>query len=307
MTTTAYPFVTADVFTDRVFGGNPLAVFPEARGLDAARMQRIAREFNLSETVFVLPPEDPRHTRRLRIFTPNTELPFAGHPTVGTAHVLTAVGAVPLTGPVTEIVFEEGVGPVPVTVRSRDGAPVFASLSAAQAPEFGPSPPPAAQVAAMLSLTPADLVSDLPPAAVSCGVPFLFVAVRSRAAVAGARLRRDLWEATLAGSWAPSVFVFAFETESAEADVHARMFAPALGVEEDPATGAAAVALAGLLGSHDPAADATLRWVVEQGVEMGRPSRLEVEADKAAGAVVATRVGGQTVLVSRGEMEVPSA
>src|SRR5215218_8695825 len=123
-----YRFLTADVFTDRPFGGNPLAVFPDGQGLSDDTMQRVARELSLSETVFVLPPDDPGHTRRLRIFTPAVELPFAGHPTVGTAIALAAIGEIPLIGDETRIVFEEGVGPVPVTIRAEGGAPVFAQL-----------------------------------------------------------------------------------------------------------------------------------------------------------------------------------
>ena len=133
-------YLTADVFTDRPFGGNPLAVFPDARGISPERMQQVARELNLSETVFVLPPEDPGHTRRLRIFTPGVELPFAGHPTVGTALILAWLGEIPFTGEETRIVFEEGVGPVPVTIRAAEGKAVFAQLSAAQLPEFGAAP-----------------------------------------------------------------------------------------------------------------------------------------------------------------------
>jgi trans-2,3-dihydro-3-hydroxyanthranilate isomerase len=138
-----YRFVIADVFTDQPFGGNPLAVLPDARGLDDALMQKIAREFNLSETVFVLPPEAPAHTRRLRIFTPATEVPFAGHPTVGTALVLARLGEVPLQGATTRIVFEEGAGPVPVTITAAHGQAAFAQLSAPQAPELLAGRPPA--------------------------------------------------------------------------------------------------------------------------------------------------------------------
>src|SRR5215212_1868365 len=133
-----YRFYTADVFTNRPFGGNPLAVLPAAQGLTPAQMQQIAREFNLSETVFVLPPENPRHTCRLRIFTPGGELPFAGHPTVGAAYVLALIGDIALVGEATPVVFEEGVGPVAVTIRARDGRPVFAQLTVARLPEWGP-------------------------------------------------------------------------------------------------------------------------------------------------------------------------
>src|SRR5687768_12373850 len=139
----SFQFVIVDVFTSERFGGNQLAVFPDARDLSPELMPRIAREFNFSETTFVLPPADPKHTRRVRIFTPSSELPFAGHPTVGTAYVLGSLGYIALTGNETRIVFEEGVGPVPVRIRSTDGKPGFAQLSVAKLPEFGPLPPPA--------------------------------------------------------------------------------------------------------------------------------------------------------------------
>lgn len=299
----AYRFVTADVFTDRPFGGNPLAVVPDGRGLSERQMQLVASEFNLSETVFVLPPDRPEHTRRLRIFTPAMELPFAGHPTVGTAHVLAAGGEIPLTGPETDIVFEEGVGPVSVRIRAAEGRPVFARLTVARPPVRSPLAASAARLAAVLSLNPGDVSEE--PQAWSCGVPFTFVAVTGLEAVRRARLRRDVWEAELAASEAPSVFVFSRETERAGSHVHARMFAPGMGVGEDPATGAAAAALAGYLGSREPDSGGTLQWTVEQGFEMGRPSILDVEADRRDGAVVAVRVGGASVLISRGEMEIP--
>jgi trans-2,3-dihydro-3-hydroxyanthranilate isomerase len=300
-----YRFYTADVFTDRPFGGNQLAVFPDARGLDSARMQAIAREFNFSETTFVLPPEDEKHTRRVRIFTPGAEIPFAGHPTVGTAHVLAAVGEIPLAGDTTRIVLEEKVGPVQVAIRAERGIPVFAQLSVAKLPEVGPPPPAPERLAAMLSLDPDDLVGgDMPPEAVSCGLPYLFIPLRSRDAVGRARLRLELWEETLRDYWTDDVFVFALDPEREGSDVRARMFAPGFGVPEDPATGSACVALGGYLAMRHPQPDGTLRWIVEQGFEMGRPSILEVEVDKRGGVITAVRVGGSTVLVCEGQMDV---
>lgn len=297
-------YVTCDVFTERRFGGNQLAVFPDARDIAPALMPRIAREFNYSETTFVLPPADPRHTARVRIFTPGGELQFAGHPTVGTAHVLASAGAVSITGAETRIVFEEGVGAVPVTIRSEHGRPVFAQLTAAKLPELGPTPPPAETLAAMLSLGRTDVLDgEMAPQALSCGTPFLFVPLRDRAAVAKARIRLDLWESALGGYLTDKVFVFALDGERPGSDVRARMFAPGIGVPEDPATGSACVALGGYLGSRDPRFDGTLRWVVEQGFEMGRPSMLEVEVDKQKGRITAARVGGRTVLVCDGVME----
>lgn len=297
-------YLTCDVFTDRRFGGNQLAVFPDARGIDPALMPVIAREFNFSETTFVLPPDDPAHTRRVRIFTPGGELPFAGHPTVGTAHVLAAIGEIPLSGAETRIVFEEGVGPVPVVIRAESGRPTFAQLSVAQLPQVGPPPPDPATLAAMLSLAPGDLAgATMPSESVSCGTPFLFVPLRDRDAVARARVRTDLWERALAGYWTDMVMVFAMGGERPGSDIRARMFAPGISVPEDPATGSAVVGLGGYLASRDARRDGTLRWRVEQGFEMGRPSILDLEVDKRAGAITAVRVGGGTVMVCEGSME----
>lgn len=301
-----YQFFTADVFTDRAFGGNPLAVFSDGQGLTDALMQRVARELNLSETVFVLPPDDPANTRRLRIFTPATELPFAGHPTVGTAFVLAMIGEIPLETEVTEIVFEEGVGPVPVAIRGAQGQPQFSQLSVARLPEFGSETPPIEDLASTLSLSPDDILTgEEGPQVVSCGVPFLFVPLRNRAALGRARMHRGLWETHLAQSAGPQVFLFCHDPELPGSNIRARMFAPAMGIEEDPATGAGASALAGYLAARDAAAEGSLAWTVEQGFEMGRPSLLEIEADKAGGAITAVRVGGRSVMVSEGSMEIP--
>ena len=294
-------FYTCDVFTDRIFGGNQLAVFPDAREIDLELMAPIAKEFNYSETTFVFPPDDPSHTAKVRIFTPGGELQFAGHPTVGTAHVLATIGAVKLTGDETKIVFEEGVGPVPVTIRSKNGKPEFAQLSVAQLPEIGPPPPSAQTLAAALSLSADDLVQgDMPPQTVSCGVPFLLIPLRNRDAVGRSRVKGDLFDAALKHYITSKVMVFAMDAEHRGHDVRARMYAPSLGIAEDPATGSAASCLSGYLAARDPRPDGTLRWVVEQGFEMGRPSILELEADKKAGAITAVRVGGKTVMVQEG-------
>jgi trans-2,3-dihydro-3-hydroxyanthranilate isomerase len=301
------PYLTADVFTRIPFGGNPLAVFPDASGIPPELMLAIAREFNYSETTFVLPPDQPAHAARVRIFTPGGELPFAGHPTVGTAHVLAAIGQIRLTGDETRIIFEEGVGPVPVVIRSRDGYPDHVQLTAAQPPSFTP-PPPNADIAGLLSLAPSDLVGDaMPPATVSCGVPFLFVPLKDREVLSRARINLPLWESTLAVHVTSMVFPFTLDGSEpgAGADVRARMFAPGIGVPEDPATGSAAVALGGYLAAAHPEATASLRWTVHQGVEMGRPSVLDVEAEKRDGSVVATRVGGSSVIVCQGTMRLP--
>ena len=298
-----YRFITADVFTDRMFGGNQLAVFTDARGLDEETMHAITREMNLSETVFVLPPESDRGTRRLRIFTPGRELPFAGHPTVGSAFVLTAIGEVPLDGALTRIVFEEGVGPVEVTVRAEAGRPIFSQLSAAKLPELGPPPPSTEILASVLSLDAHDIEGgDRSPRAYSCGVPFLFVTVRDVDTLGRARVNTELWERHIEQYWAPEFYVIAHTRDPAE--IRARMFAPALGIGEDPATGGAATALAGYLVRAN-APDGVRRWTIRQGVEMGRPSTIFLEADVSSGAIGAIRVGGASVLVSEGELILP--
>jgi trans-2,3-dihydro-3-hydroxyanthranilate isomerase len=193
---------------------------------------------------------------------------------------------------------------VPVTILSEGDKPVFAQLSVAQLPELRPGPP-APELAELLALDPEDVLSgeDFPQAA-SCGVPFLFIPLRDRDALGRARLRPDLWAAHLADSWTPQVYVFARDPELPGSDVRARMFAPSMGISEDPATGAAAAAFGGYLGVRAPQAEGTLRWVIEQGFEMGRPSLIYLEVDKAGGAITAVRVGGGAVLMSEGEMEV---
>lgn len=299
-------YLTVDVFTDRPFGGNPLAVVPDARAVPEALLGPIAREFNCSETAFVYPPSDPRHTRRLRIFTPGVELPFAGHPTLGTAHVLAVLGEIPTATDVALVVFEEGAGPVPVAVRMRGGAPVYAELTAPRLPETGEAPPSRDRLAEVLSLDEPDLLDgDWAPQAVSCGVPFVLVPLRDRDTVGRARVRGEAWEKYLRGRWAHNVFVFARGGERPGSDVHARMFASGVGVAEDPATGGACAALGGYLGWRDARTEGYLEWTVEQGFEMGRPSLLGVRAEKRAGAIVAVRVGGRSVVVCDGTLDLP--
>ncbi|PIG93728.1 PhzF family phenazine biosynthesis protein [Gloeocapsopsis sp. IPPAS B-1203] len=300
-----YRFYTADVFTDVIFGGNQLAVFPDARGIPDSLMQKIAREFNLSETAFVFPPVQSDRTKQLRIFTPGTELPFAGHPTIGTAHVLAAIGEI-LLEEETTVIFEEGVGPVNVVIYAQNGQPVSAYLSAAQLPQVGPNPPEPSILAAILGLHEDDLlVGEWSSAAVSCGVPFLFVPVRDRNALRQASVSREHWNSYLKTFWAPHLYVFCFDPELPGSDLRARMFAPAMGIEEDPATGAAASALAGYLGDRNSISDGVIQWIVEQGFEMNRPSIINVQAQKVDGQIVAVRVGGQSVMVSEGVIEIP--
>ncbi len=301
MSSRALRFYTLDVFTECRFGGNPLAVFTDAEGLTDQLMQQIAREMSLSETVFLLPPRDPRAICRARIFTPARELPFAGHPTVGTGYLLAAIGRVPLRQGRTSILLDEEVGLVPVSIESQDGRPGFVQLTVAALPAYRDPPAGRAELAKMLRLGADDLLDDAQ--AVSCGLPFLFVAVRDRNALARAGIDIELWRATVGGYWTQQVFIFCRDPELEGSSIRARMYAPEFGIAEDPATGSAAAALGAYLGVRAPESDATLRWVVEQGFEMGRPSLLHVEIDKAGGRITAVRVGGMSVLVSEGTLQ----
>jgi trans-2,3-dihydro-3-hydroxyanthranilate isomerase len=306
-------FVTADVFTSVPFTGNPLAVVFGAEGLPTATLQAITREFNYAESTFVFAPESAGTTRRVRIFTPELEVPFAGHPTIGTAHVLVATGEVAAAGDELTVVLGENIGPVPVTVRCEQGVPVHAQLTTAQLPEERVEVTDLEALASTLSLSADDFVGGVhAPTGVSCGLPFLLMPLRSTAAVARARLNMEAWARVLAGQWAawPMVFAMAHDDDQSSwpahvqgADIRARVFVPGSTVPEDPATGSANACLAGYLAARTPR-EGTMRWDVAQGVEMGRPSRLSIEAHKQQGRIDAVRVGGGTVIMAEGTMTV---
>jgi trans-2,3-dihydro-3-hydroxyanthranilate isomerase len=297
-------FVTLDVFTDRPFGGNPLAVVPDARGVTSEQMQAIAAEFNLSETTFVLPPQDPAHTAQVRIFTPRAELPFAGHPNVGTAFVLAATGggasaARPADGDA--MIFEEKAGLVPMTLLRDGGVVTGARLAAPQGLSIGATIA-RETIAAACSLASDDIDTRVhEPCVASCGAPLIFAAVTSRAVLAAARPRTEVFAQHAALSRAVGIHLYV-EAASAMADIEARMFAPHYGVVEDPATGAANVTLAALLASCAAEPDGRLEWRISQGVDMGRPSLLVAAAEKQGGKVVAAYVGGGCVPVMSGVM-----
>lgn len=290
-------YATADVFTDRHFGGNPLAVVLDGRGLAETTMQAIAREFNYSETTFVLPPDEARHAARVRIFTPGGELPFAGHPTIGTAYILAVLDRL---GSAVDIVFEEQVGPVPVSIeRDGNGRVQACTLTTALAPTRLETIDDRGGVAAMLGLTPESVVAE--PQVWSCGVPFLVVPLAGVAQLAAARLDRERWQALLEKRSSQKVYLAA----RAGTDCwRVRMFAPGLGVAEDPATGGAAAAFAGWLAAHFPGSGLR-RWTLLQGQEIGRPSTLVLSYEQAGDQAHRVRVGGQSVLVARGTLALP--
>ncbi len=292
-------FLTVDVFTDRRFGGNPLAVIPHADGLTTAQMQAVAGEFNLSETTFVLPPRDPAHAAKVRIFTPKFELPFAGHPNVGTAFV---VGR---QGPRRErLIFEEKAGLVAIELLDAAGAVVGARLTAPQPLQRGDDDVYGDIVATACGLDIDDIETrHHMPCIAGCGTPFVFAEVKSREALARAEPRADVFAKHFPVAGATGIHLYLRDGADG-IDIRARMFAPLYGVPEDPATGSANVALAGLLASLRPEDDLDVRLRIAQGIEMGRPSLMDAEADKRGGQVVQTRIGGRCVGVMRGTIDI---
>ena len=295
-----YRYYICDVFTDTRFGGNQLAVLPEADGLSDKQMQQVAREFNFSESAFVLLPAQG-NTRRVRIFTPATEVPFAGHPNVGTAFILATIGAFgPIDAAIT-VTFEEKAGLVPITIHRREGM-LWCELSAPERLSLGKSVS-AEVLASAVSLAASDVVTTThDPQVATVGLPFLMAELRDRSALARARIHAQGFDALKAQGVTPDVHLY---TKSAdEFDIRARMFAPFDGVPEDPATGSANCALAGLLSHYSSIANGSFHWRIAQGVEMGRPSVLYSRAEKRDGVVIATWIGGTSVLVSEGAIEV---
>jgi trans-2,3-dihydro-3-hydroxyanthranilate isomerase len=298
-------YETVDVFTDTAFGGNPLAVVFGAQDLPAERMQAIAVEFGYSETTFVLPPEDPANTARVRIFTPTREVPFAGHPNVGTATVVARRGTL-FGKPIGEAVrFEEGAGLVPVAILSRDGEPFGAQLTAPQ-PFRRLDPVPVADIAACLGLETRAVRTDRHgPVGGTVGLEFILVELTDRAALEAARPVRAEFESRLAHLSVFDIHCYVRTGEADDVDIRTRMFAPLDNIDEDPATGSANAALLGLLAELDGPVDGTRHLRIAQGVEMGRPSLLLGEIERTGGATGAIRVGGECVAMMRGEIVAP--
>ncbi|WDI32373.1 PhzF family phenazine biosynthesis protein [Hyphococcus flavus] len=291
----AYDFETFDVFTKEKFTGNPLAVVMSAEGLSTEEMQTITREFNLAETSFVLPPEDSAHTARVRIFTPGYEMPFAGHPTVGTA--IAIVRSRKLSG---ELLLELNAGLFPVRVDT-DGDAEFAEFQNPNLPTETGLAPSADAIETALSL-PSGSVDrgSFKPRKVGAGVNFIYVKAPLDV-VRSARLNSAAYEA-LGLEETVGVYLYAEGGESADAAYHARMFAPDAGIFEDPATGSAACALPGHVVVSETLADGEYRWIIEQGFEMGRPSRIAATVAVQDGAVRSVRIGGNAVAVQKGQL-----
>jgi trans-2,3-dihydro-3-hydroxyanthranilate isomerase len=302
-----YQYYICDVFTETRFGGNQLAVLPKAEGLTPDQMQQIAREFNFSESTFVF-PASAGHTRRVRIFTPASEIPFAGHPNVGTAFVLASVGELGEIKSPHTVVFEEDAGLVSVTIHAAEGRIASCELAAPQPLSFGKTVEPDV-VASAVSVKRDDIVTDThAPQICSVGLPFVFTELRDRAALERARINMSGFETLRDLGVNPQLYFYVRANESEQDrhgfDIRARMFAPLSGVSEDPATGSANCALGGLLAHHEQVTSGMLSWRIAQGVEMGRPSTLVARAEKKEGEVTGTWIGGAAVLVSEGTIEV---
>ena len=296
-------FQTVDVFTADRFAGNPLAVVLNADGLSSQQMQAIAAEFNLAETTFVRPPQDSNHTAEVRIFTPRSEMPFAGHPNVGTAFVLARSGQSygrPVQGG--SVMFEEKAGLVPIEIL-REGATVVGARLASPQPLSVGAEIAGELVASACGVSIGDIeTAHHRPCIASCGAPFILAELKSRAALAAASPNSDVFRLEVTKHPAVSIMIYTQANEG-DIDIRARMFAPHLNIPEDPATGSANVALIGLLARLRPESELSLSKTIAQGVEMGRPSLLKAEADKKDGIVTATFIGGRCVPVMSGTID----
>jgi trans-2,3-dihydro-3-hydroxyanthranilate isomerase len=292
-------YITVDVFTDRAFGGNPLAVVLDAGGLSTEQMQAVATEFNYSETTFVLPPADKAHDAQVRIFTVNRELPFAGHPNVGTAFVLATLAAKPPA----RLLFEEGAGLVPVEIVTKQGRVVSTEFTAPQ-PLKRMSHVSAEQAAALLSLPASDVKTDRhPPQVISVGLAFVAVELASRDALRRARPDAAAFERTFPCDGSDAVYFYTRDVPSGEkpCELQARMFHPgSSGLSEDPATGSATAACAALLADLDDLKDGEVALKIGKGVDLGRPSLLLTRGRNKNGAVASIHVGGGCVQIMEG-------
>ena len=300
----SYRFLQLDVFTGSLFGGNQLAVFPDGRSLPPETMQAIAKEMNFSETTFVLPPEQPGSDFRLRIFTPGSELPMAGHPTIGSAFALARIGAIAPGTP--QITFALGVGPTPVTLTWKDSELAFAWMTQSL-PVFSEPIANRADAAAALGVPDSAVGgTGLPVQVVSCGLPYVLVPLTTRRAVDNAVVNRDAIDRFLQQVGVDGIFLFSTERASDKATAYSRMFAPEFGIPEDPATGSASGPLGCYLVRHNvvPAAKAGAMLSL-QGVKMGRPSYVHIAIGVDGTEIRSVRVGGESVLAGEGTLYIP--
>jgi trans-2,3-dihydro-3-hydroxyanthranilate isomerase len=294
-------FITVDVFTDKKFGGNPLAVVLDGRELVTDQMQSIAAEFNLAETTFILPPKESLHTAEVRIFTPRAEMPFAGHPNIGTAFVLATLGSAFGRVVSDSLTFEEKAGLVKLDL-IRDKASVVGARLAAPQPLMRGEDIALNVVAAACSLEVSDIeTANHNPCITSCGVPFVLAEVKTRSALSAARPRTEIFSEQLRTERATGILLYVREV--GDFDIQSRMFAPLHGIPEDPATGSANVALVGLLASLRSEPDLTLHMRIAQGIDMGRPSMLVATAEKRRSQITGMWIGGRCVSMMRGALQ----
>ncbi len=295
-----YRYFVCDVFTTQMFSGNQLAVVPEAQGLSESQMQNIAKEFNFSETTFVFPPEAGQ-TKKVRIFTPNTEVPFAGHPNIGTAFILAKDGAFGTFDTAKEVVFEEKAGLVPVKINKDESGYIWCELSAPEILSIG-DPVSKPLVASVLTLNESEILTTThPPQVASVGLPFLLVEISSVNSLIKAQI--DVGRLELLIEKAGVSYIHLYCRNVGNFDIKARMFAPLDGVSEDPATGSANGALIGLLSQYENIDDSDKDWTISQGAEIGRPSVLYGRTQKQKGKVIGVWIGGHSVLVSEGVLK----
>jgi trans-2,3-dihydro-3-hydroxyanthranilate isomerase len=298
-------YTLLDVFTDKKFGGNQLAVFQEGDGLSTEQMQTIARELNLSESVFVTAPSSPTKQKRLRIFTPQVELPMAGHPTIGAAFALAQELFIVTHEGANEWIFEEEVGDIRVTVH-KENSKITQVEMMQPIPIFGDKFHDIQKTADLLSLSVEDINTSLPIQSVSSGVPFLYIPVRTLSAMNRINFRTDVWQKSFASlPEFKHIFTFTTETMNQESTVHCRMFAPAMGIAEDPATGGASGPLGAYLVQHSvvPANDQGIYYIrSEQGMEMGRPSQIDITVNKTDEGFTEVKIGGNSVIVGYGKL-----
>ena len=310
-----YQFYVLDVFTDKIFTGNQLAVFPSAEGLSTQTMQKIAKEFNYSESVFVTSvgkKEEEKNkgvlTRNVRIFTPAAELDFAGHPNIGAAMLLARINEVSDESKA-RIIFKEKAGDVPIQIHFKDSVPYSAELCPPKLPERGDDFSSIDIVAQVISLDVSDIDSLEKCVSFSCGVPYLFIPIKRLEKLEQATLNQEIWKKHFANFWAPQLYLFSKETVLPDSDFHARMFAPGLGVAEDSATGSAAAALAGYISHNytenngdDSSSTSESSFVIEQGFEMDRPSIINMSFSQKNQQVQHVKIKGNAVIFSKGKI-----
>ena len=302
-----YTFYTADVFTSQIFNGAQIAVFPDAEGLEKHQMMAIARELNLSETVFIFKGDDSPDRRRIRIFSPHGEIDFGGHPTIAAAYILAHKGEIELKDPYTPIVLEQNTGPIDVNISQNKGQPVFVQFSLQVEPIVDRFVPTEHELASFLSIDEREIERKQYTARlVSCGYPYLVVPVRSFEAVRNAKFDFAQWSQSSAPqSAAQEILLFSNKTKVQNSDFHARLLGPDIGVGEDPPVGSALPAFSSYLCSHENLRKGTYTFAVDRGDERSRQSVLNLEMDHKGKDRLTVRIGGEAVMVSEGVMTIP--